>query len=159
MPTRGAQGRRTCPFYPRYFPSAAAAPLLQSPQHSGPGHLRTDPVPPRSTSRANPPDYLLILTGPARAAEPRHLHPHQRTCTDGCWLLPRASSSQGVLSHRPSATPTLPLTRDPIAAEGRRLLPRRPSNQTPSRWGRGLTLDQPFLANERHRCLGLQPMG
>lgn len=91
-------------------------------------------------------EHLLFPNpGPSSLAEPGHLRPlpvprvgtAPARCKPQSRTLPRRPPTPRIQPGPP------PLTQDRIAAEGQRLLPRRPRNQPLGRRGRGLTLGQP----------------
>ena len=133
----------------QYLPCSGPgpAPLFQFLQCSRPRHLPTDRVPSSvpplapPTARAPAPSQ----PGPSSLADPGHLRSLTQFPAEAR-LPPAASLSPEPCGAAPGprAKPGQPpLTQDPIAAEGQRLLPRRPRNQPRGRRGRGLTLGQP----------------
>lgn len=125
-------GQRTAPSPPGTSPAP-----LRPPPRSRPEHLPRRPGTFRSISRAAHGQVPAPShPGPSSAAEPGRLRPSPgpRAGPAPACCKPRSRAlPRGPTARR--AQPRPPLTRDPIAAKGQRLLPRRPRNQPLSRWG------------------------
>lgn len=150
VPSDTARSRHTCSFHPGYFASPGSGTCAPAPSLAT---FQAGASPPGST-------YLLIL--PRRKASSRaalspgsySFQPRHFPGPAGPGHLRPPSLLRKPQSQAPppgGAQPRPPLTRDPIAAEGQRLLPPRPRNQTRERRRAWPRAGLPSPANERHR--------